>query len=43
VILALLGRGVMDVLAARRTEAIDVLSAALCGLGVYWFLQRLYF
>jgi hypothetical protein len=27
----------------RGATAVDLLSSALCALGVYWFLQRLYF
>ncbi|MEH6580996.1 MAG: HupE/UreJ family protein [Halioglobus sp.] len=31
------------ILQGRQALASELLSAALCGLGVYWFLQRLYF
>lgn len=43
-VLALLGRFIIRFTSsAPRLAWQDLLSAALCGLGSYWFIQRLYF
>tara|TARA_B110000444_G_scaffold247545_1_gene270314 strand:+ start:353 stop:1567 length:1215 start_codon:yes stop_codon:yes gene_type:complete len=42
-LLSILGWIVMQNLKEYRALLTELLSASLCGLGIYWFIQRLYF
>ena len=42
-VLALLGLGLAKILQNYRLLAGSLLNAALCSLGSYWFIQRLFF
>jgi hypothetical protein len=42
-VLVAIGHWLLKRVGLHRQLSVELLSAALCGLGVYWFIQRLYF